>query len=137
MSSFLMTALLGLAVIAGSVSGIALAQDSTTKVEPCLGELCPPKSPREDIPKQTVEGARQGKQMQAQDQPTGQVMPRKKKKQASFERNRDKQQPSKKTEQVPSKKTEQEPSKKTEQEPSKKTASRFNLWNWLTQQLDL
>jgi hypothetical protein len=129
MSSFLMTALLGLAVIAGSTSGIALAQDSTSKVKPCLGELCPPESPGEDMPKQKIEGANQGKQMRAQHQPSGQVMPRKKKKQASFDRNRDKQQPSKKTE--------QEPSEKITSQPSKRTASRFNLWNWLTRQLDL
>src|SRR5262245_38202619 len=89
MSSFLTTtAFLGLAII-GSVSDIALAEDTATKIKPCLGELCPPKSSREDMPAQT-EGAAQVEQMKGQDGSSAQVMPRKKK-QASLPRNRHEQ----------------------------------------------
>ena len=104
MSNLLTTALLGSAVIAGSVSGVALAfaQDSTTKMKPCLGELCPPKSPGEDIPKQMMEGANQVEQMQGQDQSSGPVMPREKKQASDRQR-----------------------------QPSKKAGSRSNFWDWL------
>jgi hypothetical protein len=124
MSNLLTTALLGLAVIAGSVSGVALAQDSTTKVKPCLGELCPPKSPREDMPKQMMEGANQVKQMQGQDQSSGQVI--RKKKQASFHPNRQQQSSG----QVMLRKKKQA-SRDRQQQPSKKAASRSSFWDWL------
>ncbi|WP_162918195.1 hypothetical protein [Taklimakanibacter deserti] len=83
MSSILTTALLGSAVVVGSVLGIALAQDSTPTVKPCIGELCPPKSPTQDLPDQgadqdKMKGSNQG-QMQGQEQSSGQEIPRKKK----------------------------------------------------------
>jgi len=128
MSNLLTTALLASAVIAGSVSGIALAQDSTTKMKPCIGELCPPKSPREDMPKQMMEGANQAEQMQVQDQSSGQVRPRKKK-QASFQRNRHQQSSG----QVRPRKEEEASfqRKRHQQQPSKRAASRSNFWDWL------
>jgi len=126
MSNLLTTALLGSAVIAGSVSGVALAfaQDSTTKMKPCLGELCPPKSPGEDIPKQMMEGANQVEQMQGQDQSSGQVMPRKKK-QASFHRNRHQQSSG------PVMPREKKQASDRQRQPSKKAGSRSNFWDWL------
>jgi hypothetical protein len=128
MSSRLTTALLGSAIVAASVSGVAFAQDSTTKVKPCLGELCPPKSPREDMPKQTMEGANQAAQMQGQDQSSGQVMPRKKK-QASFDRNRQQQSSG---QVMPRKKKQASFDRnRQQQQPSKKAASRSNFWDWL------
>jgi hypothetical protein len=128
MSSLLTTALLGSAVIAGSLSGVALAQDSTTKMKPCLGELCPPKSPREDMPKQMMEGANQGEQMQGQDQSSSQVMPRKKK-QASFHRKRHQ----KSSGQVMPRKKKQASFHRNrhQQQPNKKAASRSNFLDWL------
>jgi hypothetical protein len=128
MSSLLTAALLGSAVIVGSVSGVALAQDSTHKVKPCLGELCPPKSPKEDMPKQMTKGANQVERMQSKVQSSGQVMPRKKK-QASLHRNRHQQSSG----QVMPHEEKQASSHRNrlQQEPSKKAASRSNFWDWL------
>lgn len=84
MSSILTTAFLGSAVVAGSVLGITLAQDSS-RTKPCLGELCPPKSQLQDVPDQgksqkKMNGGSQGEQMPGQDQPaSAQGMPQKKK----------------------------------------------------------
>ena len=128
MSNLLTTALFGSALIAAPVSGVALAQDSTTKVKPCLGELCPPKSPREDMPKQMMKGANQVERMQSKDQSSDQVMPRKKK-QASLHRNRHQQSSG----QVTQRKEKQASFRRRQhqQEPSKKAASRSNFWDWL------
>jgi hypothetical protein len=76
MPSILITALLGLAAITGSVSGVALAQDSIPAVKPCVGELCPPKSPRQDLPDQRTKP-------QGQVQSSTQVISRKKKRMGS------------------------------------------------------
>ena len=73
------TALLSSAVIAGSVLSTALAQDSVPEIKACVGELCPPKASKEDMPDQKMMGAKQGEQMQGEDQASGQIMPRKKK----------------------------------------------------------
>src|SRR5262245_27075281 len=128
MSNLLTTALFGSALIAAPVSGVALAQDSTTKVEPCLGELCPPKSPREDMPKQMMEGANQAESMQGKELSGGQVMPRKKK-QASLDRNRHRQSPG---QVMPRKKKQASVHRnRDQQQPSKKAASRSNFWEWL------
>ena len=128
MSSLLTTAFLGSAIIAGSLSGVALAQDSTTKMKPCLGELCPPKSPREDMPKQMMEGAIQAEQMQGQDQSSSQEKPRKKK-QASFHRNR----LQKSSAQVMPRKKKQASFRRNrhQQQPSKKAASQSTFWDRL------
>jgi hypothetical protein len=128
MSSLLTTALLGSAIIAASLSGVALAQDSTTKMQPCVGELCPPKSPKEDMPKQMMEGAIQVEQMQGQDQSSGQVMPRKKK-QASFHRNRHQKSSAQVT--LRKKKQTSVHRNRHQQQPSKKAASRSNFWDRL------
>src|SRR5262245_52184562 len=79
MANILITALLGSPVIAGSGLGISLAQDSKPTVKPCVGGLCAPTSPREDMPDQKTMGSKQGKPMQGQDQSSGQLSPRKKK----------------------------------------------------------
>jgi hypothetical protein len=92
LSSLFTTALIGLALIAGSVFDIAFAQDSTNKVKPCIGELCPPKAPREDMPVQTTEGAN----LHAQDTPSAQPRPRKKMR-TSSDRSRPQYQRKKKT----------------------------------------
>jgi hypothetical protein len=82
MTSILTTALLGSALVTGSVLGVTLAQDSST-TKPCVGDMCPPKSQTLEAPNQgegqkKMKGNNQGEQMQGQDQ-TDQVMPRKKK----------------------------------------------------------
>lgn len=123
MSSFLTTALFGSAIIVGSVSGAALARDSTNKVKPCIGDLCPPKSPGLDMPYQKLDGA-DAEAVHGQDQSSDQVMPLKKK-QASFHRNRHQQSSG----QVMPRKKKQASNR--QQQPSKKAASRSNFWNWL------
>ena len=85
LSSLITTALLSLAVISGSVFGVARAQDSTTKVKPCIGELCPPKSPIGDMPAQTTQDAGQSQQVHAQDKSSAQMRLRKQKR-VSFDR---------------------------------------------------
>lgn len=128
MSRLLTIALLGSAMIAGSVSGVALAQDSTAKVKPCIGDLCPPKASGEDMPKQPVAGTNQPAQMKGQDQSSGQVMPRKKK-QASLHRNRQQQASG---QAVPRKKKQANLQRNLQQQqPSKKSASRSSFWDWL------
>jgi hypothetical protein len=66
LSSLLTTPFLALALFAGSVfSAAALAQDSTPGVKPCIGELCPPKAPREDMPVQKTEDVDQSQKVHA------------------------------------------------------------------------
>jgi hypothetical protein len=122
-----MTALLALALIAGSISGVAIAQDSTAKVKPCLGELCPPKSSGEDMPKATMKGADQDEQLQGQNQSAGQVTPRKKK-QASVQRDRQQQSS---VQAKPRKKKQASVHRDRQQQPNEKAASRSNFWDWL------
>src|SRR5262245_51874573 len=83
MSSVFTTALLGSAVVVGSVLVGTLAQDATRTAKPCVGELCPRKSPSQNVPAQDaiqkmVKDANQGEQMQGEDPSSGQVIPRKK-----------------------------------------------------------
>src|SRR5262245_48922745 len=83
MSSVFTAALLGSAVVVGSVLVGTLAQDATRTVTPCVGELCPRKSPIQNLPDQgaiqrKLKDTNQGEQMQGQDQFSGLVMRRKK-----------------------------------------------------------
>jgi hypothetical protein len=83
MSSVFTTALLGSAVVVGSVLVGTLAKDAARIVMPCVGELCPRKSPIQNVPAQgaiprKMKDTNQGQQMQGQDQSSGQVMPRNK-----------------------------------------------------------
>src|SRR5262245_61755349 len=84
MSSIFTTALLGSAVVVGSVLVGTIAQDATRTAKPCVGELCPRKAPIQNVPAQgaiqrKIEVTNQGEHMQGQDQSSsGQVMPHKK-----------------------------------------------------------
>jgi hypothetical protein len=83
LASIFTTALLGSAVVVGSVLVATLARDATSTVKPCVGELCPRKSRTQDVPDQAkiqrkMKDTNQGEQMQGQDQSPGQVMARKK-----------------------------------------------------------
>ena len=137
MSSRFITAFLGSAILAGSLSGVAIAQDSTAKVKPCLGELCPPASSGEDMPTQKtmksptkaeqMKSATKAEQVQGQDQPAGQVTPRKKK-QASLRRNGQQQSSNQAT---PRKKKQASAYRDRQQQPNKKAASRSSFWDWL------
>jgi len=80
MSSVFNTALLGSAVVVGSVLVGTLAEDATRTVKPCVGELCPRKSPIQNVPAQgaiqrKMMDTNQGEQVQGQDQSSDQVMP--------------------------------------------------------------
>jgi hypothetical protein len=52
MSSVFTTALLGSAVVVGSVLVGTLGQEATRTEKPCVGELCPRKSPIQNVPAQ-------------------------------------------------------------------------------------
>jgi hypothetical protein len=80
------------------------------------------------MPKQkTMEGAIQAEPMQGQDQPAGQVTPRKKK-QASLRRDRQQQSS---VQAAPRKKKQASAYRDRQQQPSRKAASRSNFWDWL------
>ena len=80
-SSILTTAVMGWALFTGSLLGVAPMHASAATVKPCIGDLCPPKSPREDLPGQVTGGSNLSDQVPGQDKP--QVMPRKKKQMAT------------------------------------------------------
>jgi hypothetical protein len=83
MSSVFTTALLGSVVVVGSVLVGTLAQDATRTVKPCVGELCPRKSPIQNEPAQgaiqrKIKDTNQVERMQGKDPSSGDVTQRKK-----------------------------------------------------------
>jgi hypothetical protein len=79
-SRLIISALLAPALIAGFMFTPASAQQATSKVQACIGDLCPPESPRDDFPVQAPDGAKLKVQSaQALDSSPAPVKPRKKK----------------------------------------------------------
>jgi hypothetical protein len=82
MSSVSTTALLGSAVVMGSILIGALAQDTTPTVKSCVGEFCDSSAsmkhvPERDAVQKKMKRAKQDEKMQDQDQPSTQAKPRK------------------------------------------------------------